>query len=126
MLHWWKQGASSAEHLESIPANDVERFFESHLETFSPEAVYRAKTWGRFQTAYQLNFVDLGLMPLVEKEVGKSLEQLIAHNVSDLKGRLGWEEVTSEQGHWLLQTIFWLVSAKILRDKQVESFEDLI
>ena len=124
-LQWWKQGASAAELLESIPANDVERFFKSNIDKFSPEAVYRAKTWGRFQTLYQLSFVDMGLMPLVEEQVGRSLGGLIERNVSGLKSRLGWDEITDEQGHWLLQTVFWLVSGKILRDKQVQSFEDL-
>jgi hypothetical protein len=33
--------------------------------------------------------------------------------------------VTSAQGHWLFQTVFWLVSGKILHDKQVESFGNL-
>jgi type I restriction-modification system DNA methylase subunit len=125
MLQWWKQGAASAEHLESIPAGNVDQFFRSHHGEFSPEAVYRAKTWGRFQTAYQLKFVDLGLMPLVEEQVGESLGRLIERNVSELKESLGWKNVDSEQGHWLLQTIFWLVSAKILRDKRVKTFEDL-
>jgi N-6 DNA Methylase len=124
-LQWWKQGAASAELLESIPANNIERFFRSHQDEFSPDAVYRAKTWGRFQTAYQLSFVDLGLMPLVEEEVGKSLGKLIERNVSELKRWLGWEKVNVEQGRWLLQTIFWLVSGKILHDKRVQSFEDL-
>lgn len=124
-LQWWKQGARSAHYLESIPANNVERFFQAHQNQFSPEAVYRAKTWGRFQTEYQLSFVDLGLMPLVEEALGESLARLIERNVSEMKNRLGWEEVTAEQGQWLLQTVFWLVSAKILRDKQVEAFKDL-
>ena len=124
-LQWWKQGVTSAEYLESIRASEVEQFFHSHQAEFSPEAVYRAKTWGRFQTAYQLAFVDLGLMPLVEEQVGTSLGRLIERNVSELKDRLGWKEVSSEQGHWLLQTVFWLVSAKILHDKKVERFEDL-
>jgi N-6 DNA Methylase len=124
-LQWWKQGAQSAEYLDSIPANQIERFFQSHQDEFSPDAVYRAKTWGRFRTEFQLSFVDLGLMPLVEGEVGRSLEKLIERNVSELKNRLGWGEVSSGQGHWLLQTVFWLVSAKILRDKQVHPFEDL-
>jgi hypothetical protein len=124
-LQWWKQGAESAECLDSIPANDVDRFFQRNLKDFSPDAVYRAKTWGRSQTAYQLSFVDVGLMPMVEKQLGNSLGRLIERNVSELKGSLGWEDVTSEQGHWLLQTVFWLVSAKILRDKHVESFKDL-
>ena len=125
MLQWWKQGAKAAELLESIPANDVERFFKSNLGNFSPEAVYRAKTWGRFQTAYQLSFIDLGLMPLVEEQVGRSLGELIERSVSELKARLAWDAITDEQGHWLLQAVFWLVSAKILRDKRVQSFEDL-
>jgi N-6 DNA methylase len=124
-LQWWKQGASAAELLESIPADGVERFFKSNIDKFSPEAVYRAKTWGRFQTSYQLSFVDMGLMPLIERQVGRSLGELIERNVSDLRNRLTWDEITDEQGQWLLQTVFWLVSAKILRDKQVQSFEDL-
>lgn len=124
-LQWWKQGTVSAEWLESIPAANVDKFFKAHQDKFSPEAVYRAKTWGRFRTAYQLSFVDVGLMPLVEEEVGEALGRLIERNVSDLKARLGWEEVTAAQGHWLLQTVFWLVSGKILRDKQVDAFADL-
>ncbi len=67
----------------------------------------------------------MGLMPLVEEQVGRSLGELIERNVSGLKDRLAWGEITDEQGHWLLQTVFWLVSAKILRDKQVQTFEDL-
>jgi hypothetical protein len=124
-LQWWKQGVRSGDYLESIPANNVDLFFQRNHVKFSPEAVYRAKTWGRFRTEYQLSFVDLGLMPLVEEQVGRSLGTLIERNVSALKNHIGWEEVTEEQGHWLLQTIFWLVSAKILRDKHVERFENL-
>ncbi len=117
--------AISAEHLESVEASDVENFFRTNQDRFSPEAVYRAKTWGRFQTEYQLSFVDLGLMPVVEQRVGNALGELIERNVSGLKHRLGWDVISSEQGQWLLQSVFWLLSAKILRDKQVESFGNL-
>lgn len=124
-LQWWKQGASTAECLEIIPAIQVDRFFETHRREFSPEAVYRAKTWGRFKSEYQLAFVDVGLMPLVEEEVGDALGRLIERNVTDLKGKLGWEDLTSAQSNWLIKSVFWLVSGKILRDKKVNSFEDL-
>jgi hypothetical protein len=124
-LQWWKQGARSAEYQESIPANNIGRFFEGHVGTFRPDAVYKAKTWGRFRPEYQLGFVDLGLLPLVEEQVGKSLGQLIERNVAELRNSIGWRDVADEQEHWLLQTVFWLVSGKILRDKQVQRFEDL-
>jgi type I restriction-modification system DNA methylase subunit len=124
-LQWWKQGAAWAEWIESITFERVDSFFQSHQEDFSPEALYRAKTLGRVRSEYQLSFVDVGLMPLVEEEVGEALSRLIERNVSGLKSRLGWSDVTEEQGHWLLKSVFWLVSAKILRDKQVPHFDDI-
>jgi hypothetical protein len=69
--------------------------------------------------------VDLGLLPLVEEQVGKLLGKLVERSVAELKTCIGWGDVTDEQGHWLLQTVFWLVSGKILRDKRVERFADL-
>ena len=124
-IQWWKQGRESAEWLETIPSAHVEKFFQSNQDKFSPEAIYRAKTLGRIRSEYQLDFIDSGMMPLIEEEVGSALSRLISRNVAGLKNRLGWGDVTSEQGQWLLQTIFWLVSGKILRDKQVPNFGDL-
>ena len=124
-LQWWKQGVQSPEFLESITGDQVQRFFELKKDEFAPEAIYRAKTWGRFKSEYQLSFVDLGLLPLVEAQVGSSLESLIGNNVAMLKADLQLADVSPETGHWLLQTIFWLLSGKILRDKQVPGFTDL-
>ena len=124
-LQWWMQRTDSAEWLESVPAAKIEKFFRAHQDEFSPEAVYRAKTLGRVRSEYQMDFVDLGVMPLLEEEVGTALSRLISRNVSGLKKRLGWGDVTSKQGQWLLQTVFWLGSGKILRDKQVPTFEDI-
>lgn len=124
-LQWWRQGTQSAERLESIPAKNIESFFRAHQDEFSPEAVYRAKTLGRVRPEYQLSFVDIGVMPLLEEEVGTALSNLIARQVSQLKSQLGWQEVTSKQGQWLLHTVFWLISGKILRDKEVPEFENV-
>ncbi|MEZ6110756.1 MAG: N-6 DNA methylase [Pirellulaceae bacterium] len=124
-IQWWKLGRDSAEWLESIPEARLESFFREHQHQFSPDAIYRAKTLGRVRGEYQLNFVDIGMMPLLEEEVGTALSRLISRNVADLKQRVGWDDVNNEQGQWLLQTIFWLVSGKILRDKEVPGFEDI-
>lgn len=124
-LQWWKQGATSGEWIESIPFDRVDNFFRSHQHEFSPDAVYRAKTLGRVRKEYQLSFVDMGLMPLIEEEVGESLSRLIERIVTRLKNRLGWRAVSDKQGHWLLKSTFWLLSGKILRDKQVPDFGDI-
>jgi hypothetical protein len=87
-LQWWKQGAASADWIESIPIDRIDDFFQSHQADFSPDSVYRAKTLGRVQNEYQLSFVDVGLMPLVEGRLGQDLSRLIERNVSGLKRRL--------------------------------------
>jgi len=124
-LLWWTQRVGKAQFKESISEDRVEDFFKERKDDFSPNAIYRAKTWGRFRSKFQLSFVDAGLMPLIEEEVGTSLEQLIERNVTTTKSRLGWDAISEQQGHWLLKSVFWMVSAKILRDKEVPNFEQL-
>lgn len=121
-LEWWQQGEKPRRIGSIVPPADVPTFFGRHQNDFSPDAVYRAKTWGRFDQQYQRTFVDLGLMPLVETEIGQRLQDLISSNVQSLKSLLAWETLSDKQGAWLLKSVFWLVSAKILRDKGVGVF----
>lgn len=124
-LHWWSQDAAGPRPIQRVAAPDVPRFFQKRGAEFRPERVYRAKTWARFDKEFQLSFVDRGLMPLIEGQIGQALQDLIERNVAALKSNLRWKDIDSEQGHWLLQTVFGLVSAKILRDKAVPAFEGL-
>jgi hypothetical protein len=125
-LEFWKVTVDGPERVEEpIPPADVPGFFKRHKDDFSPDAVYRAKTWGRFDAARQLTFVDLGLMTAVESEIGEALGRLIERNVFALKSALRWTTPSDQQGEWLLKSVFWLVAAKILRDKDVPGFAAL-
>ncbi len=122
---FWKQGVAGPQLQEQIPIAKLPDFFKRYSNELAPDAIYRAKTWGRFDTQYQLSFVDIGLMPLVEEEAGKKLAELIQRVVVQAKARLGWREISSEQGQWLLKSNFWLLAAKILKDKDVPAFATL-
>jgi len=125
-LLFWKQTVTGPQlERRPIPLAEVAQFFQEQGPNLAPEAVYRAKTWARFDKNYQLSFVDLGLMPLVEEEAGIRLSELIERVVRGAKSRLGWKEVSQEQGRWLLQSNFWLLAAKILKDKNVPAFASL-
>ncbi|HEX6046390.1 MAG TPA: hypothetical protein VFZ22_17985, partial [Pyrinomonadaceae bacterium] len=121
----WKQGSSYPELLSSCDSSELAAFFRERSAALAPLAIYRAKTWARFDHAYQLSFVDRGLMPLVEEQAGQKLSELIERVVLDTKDRLEWNQVTDYQGHWLLKSSFWLLAAKILKDKRVRTFADL-
>lgn len=103
-------------------------FFKKHHQEFSPDAVYRAKTWGQLDSnARQLEFVDSGLMPLVEAEMGRKISQLLEDCVRTLAGELGWQKLgesraEEKKAEWLIQAPFWLLAAKALRDKKVPGF----
>lgn len=125
-LEWWKQSSGAPVRIGSmIPPREVSTFFRVHKGDFSPNSVYRAKTWGRYDQQHQLWFVDLGLMPLVESEIGERLVGLIVRNVDQLKATLRWKVLNSAKSEWLLKAVFWMISAKILQDKAVGSFARL-
>jgi hypothetical protein len=111
---------------ESVPSNDVENFFDAHIAEFDPRRVYRAKTRGRFEGEYHLDFVDYGLMPTIETELGEKVGRLVERVVAELKGQLAPnKELSAAEANWVLQSAFWLLAAKILRDKNVPSFATL-
>lgn len=124
-LQWWRQASRFPEQVESIPESSIADFFQSHRREFAPHAVYRAKTWGRFASSYQLTFVDVGLMPLVESEIGAELSGLVERAVVELKSALRPKTLTLPLGQWILKSTFWLLAAKILKDKAVPAFASL-
>ena len=64
-------------------------------------------------------------MPLVEGEIGKALSNLVEHVILDMRYHLKSQEMTATLSRWLFQSAFWLLAAKILRDKNVPTFRAL-
>ncbi len=125
-VQWWKLGPVDARPIGlPVDAEEAPAFFERHSEDFSPQRVYRAKTWARLDKQLELPFVDIDLLPAVEHNAGASLSRLIEKNYAELQGHLEWRKPTASQAHWMLQSVFWLVSAKMLQDKGVPKFSDL-
>lgn len=123
-LTWWKQGANAATQEQTLPASKVQAFFGKHLDELSPEAIYRAKTLGKFEKDYQLSFVDAGLMPAVERDIGKYVSDLLERVVLQARDAI-WpdpKQMRPQDGSWLMKSIFWLLAAKILKDKAVRGF----
>lgn len=124
-MQWWTQGIHKPEFRANIGKSELGSFFERHRDEFSPLAVYRAKTRGRFEKQFQLSFVDVGLVQLVEGEIGKALSRLVERVVSKMKEELDGGALNERSDEWLFQSVFWLLAAKILQDKKVPSFGEL-
>ena len=118
----WSQNAARPVFRHRLTEQQLPQFFDSHRQELSPEAIYRAKVWGRLDREYQLDFVDAGLIPVVEEEAGQRLTDLVERTVRQAKEQLGWDEISASDGQWLLKAVFRLLAGKILHDKAVPGF----
>lgn len=122
-------GENEPHFLKKGRLQELGAYLKKNESAFNPDAVYRAKTWGRSDPSVrQLDFVDAGLLPVVEKELGDRLGKLLEECVEDLAGSLGWMNLTESRpderkAEWLIQAPFWLLAAKTLHDKRVDRFK---
>ena len=124
-LVWYKQKAASVEQLQDIDSEEIGDFFQQHQYDFSPQAIYEAKTRVGVPGETQLTFVDIGLMPTLEKDLGDHLAKLVARAIEVLEGDLKRRGVHNPATRDMFKSVFWLLAAKILRDKHVEHFVTL-
>ena len=124
-LQWWSFTTQRPTLEDKVSADKVANFFNEHCEEFAPGNIYRAKTLGRLDPQYQLTFVDVGLIPLFEHEMGDHLSKLIRRMCDALHNEIGKPDINEDLGRWLFQSVFRLLAAKILTDKKVPEFSNL-
>lgn len=109
----WRVGAQGAPRLlERVGLAALPDLFRRNAEQWRPQSVHRAKSLGRSQVAYQLDFVDVGLIPAIEHEVEEKLDRLLKHVIDQLLSGLDGEREEAA-----FRTTFRLLAAKILLDR---------
>lgn len=93
--------------LDSLPA-----LFAANKTAWAPDSIHRAKSIGRLEPMYQLDFVDVGLIPAIEGEIHTRLDRLLqdALEVSQIAR-------TDAGIRSLFKGVFRLLAAKILIDR---------
>lgn len=110
----WRVGAHGKPRLtERVPLDALEALFARNADSWNPHAVHRAKSLGLTQTAYQLDFVDLGLLPAIEHEIEVKLDRLLGDVIARLLA--GIDDPQREEA--VFRTTFRLLAAKILVDR---------
>jgi len=124
-VEWWLQKREKPVWCETIPTRNLDRFFDERKQDFAPDRVFRAKSRGLFQQDQQLTFVDAGLMPLIESEMGERLSELMGRVISTMLDDLGQPNPSENTASRVFQSAFWLLAGKMLRDKRVPLFKSL-
>ena len=100
--------------LERVTLDQIDDLFFRHADSWAPQALHRAKAQGGMHGAYQLDFVDLGLLPAIESEVRVKLQRVL----TEVIGLLATPEASPEQQRAAFRTTFRLLAAKILSDRR--------
>jgi hypothetical protein len=128
VLDWWRLTIDGPTEVRQFPADQIDGLFHEHREELSPESVYAAKLRRPLPGSSrprQLWFVDIGLMPATERRMGEALHHLVEGVIQDLAGALGERLRGKSEYEGLYKTVFWLLAAKLLHEKNVKGFKEL-
>ncbi|MCM8732543.1 DNA methyltransferase [Hephaestia sp. GCM10023244] len=111
----WAVGARTAPRLlERLPVNQLPALFARRRDSWTPQALHRAKALGFPRGPVQFDFIDLGLLPAIEQEVQHKLHRTMAE-VLDL---LLPSQSGRDREKAAFRLTFRLLAAKILIDRE--------
>ena len=117
VVRWKVTGTGTPARLGEVNADQVSALFADHKDDWAPRSVLRAQSGD--PTATQLDFFDLGLLPLLDYEVRTKLDRLLSETVNLATGTRGKEHLfPDDQYPPLFRLIFRLLAAKVLADRQ--------
>jgi len=104
--------------LESIPNRHIRQAFRLNKEKWSPEAIFRAKAITPLTKPYQLDFVDIGLLPalkgMIHGKLDRLLRSILHEAITSHESALG----TKPERTSLFRLVFRFLAAKIFNDKK--------
>ena len=124
-LQWWKQTTQKPILVDKVERRQIPAFFDSHRKDFSPNNIFEGKTRRRLPGQVQLDFVDAGLMPFIERTDGERLSRAVETAFRAIEGALKHKLQSETDAQNAIKATFWLLAAKALHDKEVDGFRNL-
>jgi hypothetical protein len=118
----WGFYAGLPEKLEDFPRGEIASIIHTRAVEWSPTAILRASQVAE-PGPYQLDFADMGLVPLIERQVNEKLDRLIREVLAGSRER---DRSLSDRRAFprLVRLVFWLLAAKVLADKAHPSLQE--
>ncbi len=124
-LDWWSLSITGPREPTSIRAGEIEGFFRRHGRQLHPDNIYAAKLHRQNGRGMQMEFVDVGLMPALERRAGEALNRLVTQAIRSLTDDLTTRGKGTPDAEGVYKSVFWLLAAKLLAEKDVKGFRSL-
>ena len=112
---WQVRSVDPPRALEKIKLADLTALFARNQASWHPDAIHRAKSVGSAGGSYQLDFVDLGLLPAIEGEIHLKLDRLLVETLDLVRKAPGKNRLDPRT---LFRVVFRLLAAKVLQDRR--------
>jgi hypothetical protein len=112
---WQVRNEAPPRAIDKAKLADVFDLFARNREQWHPDAIHRAKSIGATGSAYQLDFVDLGLLPAIEGEIHLKLDRLLVETLELARQSPGGAGLDVRV---LFRVVFRLLAAKVLQDRR--------
>ena len=117
ILRWKVSGDGRPSLLSESPPDQLSHMFAQHRDEWVPQRILRAKS--NASQAVQLDFFDMGLLPLLEQEARTKLDWQLSGAVSlAIETFKHKTKFTDDLYPPLFRLIFRLIAAKMLGDRQ--------
>ena len=115
----WKMTRSGdPEFIERIESRQIENAFARNKEIWQPEKIFRAKSISLESSPYQLDFIDIGLMPALEGTTHKKLERLLKETFAEIIKLYQRYNQNAPSSEYIFRLVFRLIAAKVFRDRK--------
>jgi len=111
------EATREAVFLESIPIQDIRQAFKVNKKEWNPEAIFRAKAITPLTESYQLDFVDIGLLPALKGLIHGKLDRLLKDTLHE--AIISYESASGSKPEWtsFFRLVFRFLAAKIFNDR---------
>ena len=111
------QATRKAVLLESIPARNIRQAFKLNKDKWCPEAIFRAKAITPLTEPYQLDFVDVGLIPALKGMIHAKLDRLLREILHEAITSHKRASGSKPERASLFRLVFRFLAAKIFNDR---------
>lgn len=119
----WAVARQEGQHalIATYAAPNVRQLFVDRAREWKPENLLRAKNIGSFRWTQQLSLFA-GLVPELEEQIQESLDPLLRDTLSRTKEAYEASAGRKSDPAQLFKLVFWLLTAKVFRDRGVPGF----
>jgi N-6 DNA Methylase len=117
VTRWKVTGKGEPELKEIIQHSEIFTAFERNAKSWNPERIFRAKIEGEIEDTTQLDFFDIGLLPLLEGMIHKKLDKLLKEVLVKM-ANIYEEKHFSPDYQEIYRIIFRFIVAKVMKDRR--------